>query len=136
MEVEGGVTPESGRTTGGLLASLRRLLATAIEIVQTRLELFSIELEEEGLRLRELLLYALVALFFLGFGVLLFTLLVVVLFWDTYRLPVLGGLAVLYLAIGIGAALRVRHTLRTRPRLFAATLGEFGKDREQLAPRP
>ncbi len=125
---------ESGRATG-VLASLRRLLATAAEILQTRLELLSVELEESGHLLRELLTYALVALFFLGFGMLLLTLLVVVIFWDTYRLPVLAGVTALYLAIGIGAALRVRHTLRTRPRLFAATLGELGKDRERLDPR-
>jgi uncharacterized membrane protein YqjE len=135
MEEEAGTAvPESARTTG-LLASLRRLLATAAEILQTRLELLSVELEEEGLRLRELLLYALVALFFLGFGLLLLTLLIVVVFWDTHRLPVLGGITALYLAIGIGAALRVRHTFKTRPRLFAATLAEIGKDREQLTPR-
>lgn len=133
MEEDAGAAG-SGRATG-LLASLRRLLATGVEILQTRIELLSVELEEEGVRLRELLLYALIALFFLGFGLLLLTLLVVVVFWDSHRLPVLAGITALYLAIGVGAVLRVRHTLRTRPRLFAATLGELGKDREHLAPR-
>lgn len=130
MEEDAG-TAAPGRT-GGLLVSLRRLLATGVEILQTRLELLSVELEEEGLRLRELLLYTLIGLFFLGIGVLLLTLLVVVLFWDTYRLPVLTGVTVLYLALGIGAALRVRRILTTRSRLFGATLGELDKDRRQL----
>ncbi len=130
MEEDAGATA-SGRGSG-LLVSLRRLVATGIEILQTRLELLSVELEEEGVRLRELLLYALVGLFFLGVGVLLLTLLVVVLFWDTYRLPVLTGITALYLVLGIGAAMRVRRILATRSRLFAATLGELGKDRKQL----
>ncbi len=133
--MEDGSAAEPGRTTG-LLASLRRLLATAAEILQTRMELLSVELEESGYQLRVLLIYTLIALFFLGFGMLLLTLLVIVVFWDTYRLPVLFGVTGLYLAVGIGAALRVRHTLKTRPRLFAATLGELGKDRERLDPRP
>lgn len=134
MEEDSGAATESTGRATGLLASLRRLLATGVEILQTRIELLSVELEEEGVRLRELMLYALVALFFLGFGLLLLTLLVVVIFWDTHRLPVLVGITALYLAIGIGSALRVRRTLKTRPRLFAATLGELGKDREHLDP--
>lgn len=132
MEEDAGAAA-SGRS-GGLLVSLRRLLATGAEILQTRLELLSVELEEEGLRLRELLLYTLIGLFFLGIGVLLLTLLVVVLFWDTYRLPVLTGVTALYLVIGVGAILRARRVLTTRSRLFGATLGELGKDRRQLAP--
>lgn len=126
---------ESGRATG-LLASLRRLLATGADILHTRLELLSVELEEGGGHLRALLLYALVALFFLGFGLLLLTLFVVVLFWDTHRVSVLGGITVVYLAIGAGAALMFRHRLKTRPRLFAATLAELDKDRERLTSRP
>jgi len=133
-EQAGAEAPDPVRVTG-LFASLRRLLATGVEILQTRIELLSVELEEEGARLRELLLYSLVALFFLGFGLLLLTLLVVVVFWETHRLPVLTGITALYLAIGIGAALRVRHSLKTRPHLFSATLGELVKDREHLTPR-
>lgn len=135
MEEEtGAAEAESGRATG-LLASLRRLLATFAEILHTRLEILSVELEEEGGRLRELFLYALVALFFLGFGLLLLTLFVVVLFWDSHRLPVLAGITALYLVIGVGAALMVLDKLKARPRLFAATLAELGKDRERLTPR-
>lgn len=125
----------SGRATG-LIASLRRLLATGVDILHTRLELLAVELEEGGARLRELLLYAVVALFFLGFGVLLLTLFVVVLFWDTHRVAALGAVTALYLGIGAGAALACVHKLRTRPRLFAATLAELDKDRERLGPRP
>jgi uncharacterized membrane protein YqjE len=45
---------------------------------------------------------------------------------------VLAGFSVFYLGIGTLAALVVRHKLRTRPRLFSATLSELGKDRERL----
>lgn len=132
-----GVSTESApnRATG-LLASVRRLLATSVEILHTRAEILSTELEEEGVRVRELFLYELVSLFFLGLGLLLATLFVVLAFWDSYRLPVLAAFAVLYLAIGVGTALMVRHKLKTRPRLFSASLAELTKDRERLVSKP
>lgn len=126
---------ESTTRATGLLASLQRLLATFAEILHTRVEILSTELEEEGVRVRELLLYELVSLFFFGLGLLLVTLFVVLTFWDTHRLSVLAAFAVFYLAIGAGTALVVRHKLKTRPRLFSATLSELGKDRERLTRR-
>ena len=99
-----GAESASARMTG-LLASLQRLLATFTEILHTRVEILSTELEEEGVRVRELLLYQLVSAFFLGLGLLLVTLFVVLAFWETHRLSVLAGFAVFYLGIGAGTAL-------------------------------
>jgi uncharacterized membrane protein YqjE len=75
------------------------------------------------------------SLFFLGLGLLLTTLCVVLAFWETHRLLVLAAFAVFYLAIGTGTALVIRHKLKTRPRLFSTTLSELGKDRERLVSR-
>ncbi len=119
----------------GLLATLQRLLATLTEILHTRIEILSTELEEEGERVRQLFLYGLVSLFFLGLGLLFATVFVVVAFWETHRLYVLGGFTVFYLGIGVIAALVVRHKIKTRPRLFSTTLSELGKDRERLTSR-
>ena len=124
----------STRATG-LLASLQRLLATFTEILHTRVEILSTELEEEGIRVRELLLFELVSFFFLGMGLLLVTLFIVLAFWETHGLSVLAAFAVFYLAIGAATALVVRHKLKTRPRLFSGTLHELGKDRKRLASR-
>ncbi len=128
------VESASTRETG-LWASLQRLLATSAEILHTRADILATELEEEGLRVKELLLYERVSLFFLGLGLLLATLFVVLAFWDTHRLSVLAAFAVFYLAIGTGTALVARHKLKTRPRLFSATLSELGKDRDRLVSR-
>lgn len=128
------VESTSTRATG-LLASLRQLLSTSAEVLRTRVAILSTELEEEGVRVRELFLFEQMSLFFLGLGLLLTTLFVVLVFWDTHRLSVLAAFAVFYLAIGAGAALVIRHKLKTRPRLFSTTLSELGKDRERLASR-
>lgn len=130
-----GADSASTRTTG-LLASLQRLLATFVEILHTRAEILSTELEEEGGRVRELLRIEMASLFFLGLGTLLLTLFVVLAFWEDHRLSVLAGFSIFYLAIGVGAALVVRHRLKNRSRLFSATLTELGKDRDRLSSLP
>ncbi len=121
--------------TPGLLVSLRRLLKTFTEILYTRVDILSAELEEEVCRAQQLLVYGLVSVFFLGLGLVLATLFVVMAFWETNRLYVLACFAVSYLGIGVIAALAVRHKLKTRPWLFSTTLSELDKDRESLGSR-
>lgn len=128
-ESEGG----AGHATG-LLASLQRLLATLLEIVQTRVAIVATEYEEERERIRELVVFGFLALFFVSLGVVLLTLFVVMLFWETHRLYVMGGFALLYLVLGAAAVVSLRRRLKSRPRLFATTLAEFTKDRNQLTP--
>ncbi|KAF0190403.1 MAG: hypothetical protein FD165_2727 [Gammaproteobacteria bacterium] len=129
-----GAEPAPGQVTG-VLAALQRLVATFAEILHTRIEILSTELEESGGRVRQLFVYGLVSIFFLGLGLLLATMLIVVAFWENHRLYVLAGFTVLYLGIGAIAALVTRHKIKTRPRLFSATLSELGKDRERLTSR-
>lgn len=126
----------AGATQGaGLLGLLRGVAATAVAVLRTRLELLSNELEEEQLRFAHLLLYAVLALFFLGLGVVALTLFVMLLFWETHRLVVVGLFAVLYIAAGIVAVLLLRAKTAARSRLFAASLAELQKDHEQLTSR-
>lgn len=117
----------------GLFASLKTLSATLVGIVQTRLELLSTDIAEERARLGAILLLALVALFCLGVGVVLLALLVVIIFWDTHRLAALGGLTVVFLAAGAWVGWAALQRLRTKPRLFEASIAELSKDRDQLS---
>ena len=129
------MTEKTSGGSKGLLESLTTLAATLVAIVQTRLELLSADLEENLEHLMSLLVLTLVALFCLGVGVVLATILLVVAFWDTQRLMVLGLLAGLFLTGGIAAWLFVMHKIKTKPRAFAASLSELFKDRQQLISR-
>lgn len=120
--------PESS----GLLESLKRLTGTLLAIVQTRLELLSNELEEERLRIGQILLYGSVALFFFGLTVMLLTVFVVAVFWDSQRLLVLGLLGALYFTFGLLALNAMRRIARERSRLFSASLTELEDDRDRL----
>lgn len=119
----------------GLLASLRNLAATAVGVLQTRLELLATEVEEERLRLLQIVFWAVIAVFFLVLGILMVTLFFVVLFWDTHRVLVTGILAALFLALGVVTGLAVRSRARAKSKLFSASLAELAKDREQLISR-
>ncbi len=119
--------------TEGLLASLKTLTATLVGVVQTRLELLSTDVAEERARLTAILVTVMVALFCLGVGTVLLTVLIVVVFWDTHRLAAIGGLTALFLIGGAGLWALAMHKLRTKPRLFDASISELAKDRDHLS---
>jgi len=68
--------PDSSQSPG-LLASFQRLVATLLEILQTRVEILSTEFEEERVRLRELVVFGFLTLFFVCAGLTLVTVFVV-----------------------------------------------------------
>ena len=114
------------------MGSLRQLVSTLTAIVSTRLELLANELQEERLRLTQMLFFALCALFLIGIGIVLLVAFIVVLFWDEHRLVVLGGMSVLFLTLGVLTVLMLRNKSLARAKLFSASLAELVKDREQL----
>lgn len=128
----------SEKTAGGkgLLESLAALTATLVAIVHTRIDLLSSDLEEERAHLLSLLVSALIALFCIGIGVVLATILLVVMFWDTHRLLALAALTGFFLVAGLAAWGYAMHKARTKPKLFAASLSELSKDRQHLVSRP
>ncbi len=119
-----------------LFGSLKALAATLLAIVQTRLELFSTELEEEGIRLVSILSWALAALFCAALGVVFATLFVVFALWSSHPLLALGIPAVLFFLAGVLAWRVVDRKVKSKPRMFAASLAELDKDREQLISHP
>ena len=70
--------PDTGHNPG-LLTSLQQLMATLLELLQTRGEIVATEFEEERVRLRELVVFGILMLFFVSVGLTLATLFVVTL---------------------------------------------------------
>lgn len=113
---------------------MSRLAGTFIEILQTRLELIAVEVEEESLRFFFYFLLAVAAMFCLGMAVWLGVLLIVVIYWDTQRLPVLISLMVLFVLSSAAIAVGIRKHYRMKPRMLSHTLRELSRDIEQLTP--
>lgn len=120
----------------GLFHSARKLLANLAGVAHTRLELLSIELQEELARLGVILLAAIVSLFFAFLGVAFAAVAVMIAVGEEYRLAVAALFAVAFLIIGALSAWWMRRVARAKPRVFDASLAELRKDHDLLMPQP
>lgn len=116
-----------------ILTALKNLISTAVSIAQTRLEIFSTDVQIARAKFVNLLVMILFALFFLFFGLVMLALLIVVYSWETNRMMALTCLTVGFLAVGAILAAVVLQSLRTMPRLFESTIAELSKDRQELS---
>jgi uncharacterized membrane protein YqjE len=53
---------------------------------------------------------------------------VILLFWDSWRLQAVGGMAALFLLAGAAIITKVRASFATRPPLLSGTLAELRND--------
>jgi uncharacterized membrane protein YqjE len=109
-----------------------RLAATVLAMVRTRIELAAVEVEEQSQRYLGYLLMSLLALFLSGIAIVLAALFVVMLFWDTYRIAAVLGMASLFALAALVIGMKVRTGLASQPALLSATLAELEKDIELL----
>lgn len=123
--------PNASRPTA-LFGPLSEILTTLLTVLKTRLELISTEIEAERERFKEIILLALIVVLSAVLGVFLLTLFVIALFWETHRLYILGGLAVLYLTVSLIVGLILRKKALAKPKLLSATLTELARDYEHL----
>lgn len=121
---------------GGLGDALRAVAGTLAAILRVRGSLFRVELSEEIERRKHLLVLATLGIVFLHTALLLATLFVTVMFWDTYRVAAVGTMAALYFCCGTLALIRFRSQAAANPQPFAATRAEIDRDLADLRPLP
>ncbi|WP_374592551.1 phage holin family protein [Aquabacterium sp.] len=129
-----GASPDSGNAggSGGLYGSLLQLLATLLALLHNRIELFSVELEEEKIRVLRVLAWGAAAFLLLGMGMASLAALIAVALWAEHRVLALGLITLMFVAAGV-AALRVAARWVSAPSgLFAASLAELRRDRDEL----
>ncbi len=116
---------------GGLLGSVKQMLLTASQLLESRVELFLLELKEERLRVLAALLLVLAGGICALMTLVLVTFTIVVVFWNEYRITVLVALTGAYAAGAAGAFVALRRRLR-RWQAFSASLEQIKKDRACL----
>lgn len=116
-----------------LLSSIKNLAATGASIAQTRLELLSVDVQIARSKFISLLVMIVCALFFLFFGLVMLSLLIVIYSWESDRMLALGLLTITFITIGLILAILIMRSLRTMPKLFEASIAELAKDREELS---
>lgn len=126
---------EAPPASTGFVGSLRTLGDGLIASVQERLELFSVELQEEKFRLIQTFIWISAAVFSGVMAIAFASLTLVYLFWESARLAVLIGLTVFYTGALLAILLSFRRYISRQPRPFTATLREIGEDRACIQPR-
>lgn len=118
----------------GFLGSLQGFADSLLAIARDRLRLFSIELQEEKLRLIQLLILVCAAIFAGFMAITFLSLTIVFAFWETARLQALGGITAFY-ALGLVAlVIGIKRVLKAHPRPFEATLRGLKGDQTCIRP--
>jgi uncharacterized membrane protein YqjE len=117
-------------------SGVSRLAAGALLALRQRLELASIDIEEELLRLVGLVAVALVAALLFALALAAAAATVVVLLWDSARIAALVGVTLFFVLAGALAAGALARSLRDKPRFLDATLTELEHDRETWGGQP
>jgi uncharacterized membrane protein YqjE len=114
-----------------LFTSIRSLWSVFLAILYTRLDLLTVELEEEASRALQLIVVGLSALVGLGMAIFFFLFFLVARFWDERDivLPIISGVCLL---ASIGLILAARRMVLTRPKFLSQTLAELRRDVESL----
>lgn len=111
--------------------SLSRLGASSLLLARQRLELASLDVEEELLRLGGLLAGALVTALMLALALAGAAAAFIIYFWEGARLAASLGVTAFFMVAGVLMAWRLARALREKPRFLAGTLAEMDKDRQQ-----
>jgi uncharacterized membrane protein YqjE len=116
--------------------SFKRLMTSVATMLHNRMELATIELEEESLRIFSALLTSLLALFCGAMAVNLVVFLCILLFWESHRFAVVGFFIVLFTAACVFLVRRVRQKYAAKPPFLASTLEEIRKDIDSFKDAP
>ena len=120
----------------GILEALRTLLASVLQLLHTRVELLTVEIQEQVQRVLWLFVWTIVALFCGSLTVLMLCVTVLVACWDSHRLLAAGCLTGGLLVLLLAALLALRAQWRAGPRWLGATLDELQNDADALRDRP
>ncbi len=115
-----------------ILAAGGRIITTIVAMAGTRLELAAVEFQEDARRLLGHLAWTLLAVFLAAGALLLAALFVIAIFWDSYRLQAVGGMAVLFGALAGIILMKVRASMNAQAPLLSATLAELRNDMDYL----
>lgn len=119
----------SSSSSPGFMKSLSALGEGLLGALQERIELISIEVNEEKYRFVRLVIWLGVAVFTGGMALTFLTLTIVYLLWDSARLAALGGFALLYGVALAWVVVMLRRQFTHQPKPFEATIDSLTEDR-------
>ena len=127
--------PDSG-LLGGLGDAARQFGESALDLLQTRIEILALDWAEERGNLARLVLVLLSIVACLQLAIVMGLVFLFLVVSEEHRVAVLGSVALVLLLAAAGATVWLRLWLRRRQPMFSTTLSELRKDREWLQRRP
>ena len=128
--------PGAERPAAGFGGALSGLAATMVAMLRTRLELVTVEFEEQRERTKVMLVLVVIATVFSCLALVALSALLVVLLWSTYPFAALCGVVLAYVLIAAVALFLLRQNAKAQGRPFAATLSELERDSDALRRGP
>ncbi len=116
-------------SSAGFVHSLRALGDKLLGMVQTRLTLFSVELQEEKLRLMQFFIWVTAAIFTGVMALAFCSLALAFWLWESSPLVALTALAGAYVLGFVVIVITFKRYLARQPRPFDATIQEIADDR-------
>jgi uncharacterized membrane protein YqjE len=121
-----------GEAGVGLIDALRKAAATGLSILQSRLELATLELSVSLRHVLAAIFMGVAGALLMVFGFVALSAGLVVLLWGQLGVGGLFLLGLLYFGVGVGLALKVRNDLRAQAPLLQATNAELHRDATML----
>lgn len=117
----------------GFLVHIRQLAASLLGHAAMRIELLSIEVQEEKVRLVRLAISAALVSALLIVSVVMAAILILVFYWDTpYRVNAAAWLVGIFSVCTIGSGLYLSAQLRASSTLFTTSASELRRDADVL----
>ena len=114
--------------------SLKRLGGAVYGLLQSHMELFCIELQEEKVRSIKLFVLIALSLFFSLLLVIGLSAALVIVLWQDHRIAAILGLCALYFVALIVTLYCIKSIAKPAKSPFEATLNELANTREELLP--
>jgi len=118
-----------------LLKALQILGQSAVEIVRTKAEILALDVREARIRFVSILLLGAFAFLLISIGILLALFWLILTFWETDRIMVIGVLTGSVLIVGLILLVVMMYKLRKGRGLLFGTIAELDRDYEALGGR-
>ncbi|WP_413458113.1 phage holin family protein [Herbaspirillum huttiense] len=129
---DGPSAPAAPAANPGLTAGLLGLAKNLLGLIISRIELASLEMSEIGANLVRFAVIFVLAAVALWFAIAFWSVLVVMLAWDTWGWKILALLGVVFSVATVGLVLYARSVLMQGKLSLPQTMSELRKDRDAL----
>jgi uncharacterized membrane protein YqjE len=124
--------PQTGQNTASLIGGVFGLAKNLLGLIISRLELAALEFSEIGGNLLKIIILFALALTATWFAVAYWSVLIVLLAWDSWGWKILLLMALAFTVLAVGLTLYARAVLRQGKIALPETMAELRKDRDAL----